>query len=403
LRFSPDGKRLVAADAEGVVAVWDVATGKRVTTIETGDWQRQFIHAVSADFLTLFVPHAKYDVKAVEKDGKEVRQWDCEGSIRAWDLATGKLQRTYQHKTGRAPLLIDLSPDGTQFLSYEMLSGTYAGQPETAASLWDVKSGQPRPMPLGRGSFANDGRTVALAVGDKGDRFATAIKVLNTATLKESLSIPIKQKSASVSSLRFSPDGMLLVGEIHEQGQKRGESQSWIVWWDAKTGQEVASFAADKDDHLTSPQFSPAGQTLAATTSAGNTTRRADQCKLILFRVKDRQKLKPVVVVASLKKEPGTVSDPVFSPDSNWVVIITSGSRWARSGDRADVRDAPQPRIHLVDVASGQIRATLVAPQCFATTSACFSPDGSTLATDGHGRVLLWNVAEFTKAGARNR
>jgi hypothetical protein len=55
------------------------------------------------------------------------------------------------------------------------------------------------------------------------------------------------------------------------------------------------------------------------------------------------------------------------------------------------VTDLPQPRIHLIDAATGEIRETLVSPQCFAI-SAAFSPDGKTLATSGEGRVLLWDL-----------
>ena len=60
--------------------------------------------------------------------------------------------------------------------------------------------------------------------------------------------------------------------------------------------------------------------------------------------------------------------------------------------------DVAQPRIHLVDVATGEIRETLVAPQGF-TASLCFSPDGKTLAAGGYGRVDLWDVADVLQAG----
>lgn len=36
LKFSLDGRRILAADYTGVAAVWDVATSKQLTTIETG-------------------------------------------------------------------------------------------------------------------------------------------------------------------------------------------------------------------------------------------------------------------------------------------------------------------------------------------------------------------------------
>jgi WD40 repeat protein len=36
LKFSLDCKRISAANSPGLVAVWDVATGEQLTTIETG-------------------------------------------------------------------------------------------------------------------------------------------------------------------------------------------------------------------------------------------------------------------------------------------------------------------------------------------------------------------------------
>src|SRR5262245_35100514 len=44
VRYSPDGKRLIAGDYPGgVVVVWDVATGKQLTKIETGPRYRGWI------------------------------------------------------------------------------------------------------------------------------------------------------------------------------------------------------------------------------------------------------------------------------------------------------------------------------------------------------------------------
>jgi hypothetical protein len=54
----------------------------------------------------------------------------------------------------------------------------------------------------------------------------------------------------------------------------------------------------------------------------------------------------------------------------------------------------PQPRIHLIETATGEIRETMIAPQGF-SSNVCFSPDGHTLATDGHGRVLLWDMPKM--------
>jgi WD40 repeat protein len=78
-----------------------------------------------------------------------------------------------------------------------------------------------------------------------------------------------------------------------------------------------------------------------------------------------------------------------FSPDGRWLAVITQSFPEDQRDPSPD--DTPQARIHLIDVAAGEIRETLIAPPGF-VTCACFSPDGRTLATSGRGKVLLWDL-----------
>src|SRR5438132_1451119 len=58
IRFTPDGKRIIAGDYPGgIVALWDVETGKRLTTIETGYGYRGTADYffTTPDWKTLFV------------------------------------------------------------------------------------------------------------------------------------------------------------------------------------------------------------------------------------------------------------------------------------------------------------------------------------------------------------
>jgi WD40 repeat protein len=61
--------------------------------------------------------------------------------------------------------------------------------------------------------------------------------------------------------------------------------------------------------------------------------------------------------------------------------------------------EIPQLRIHLIEVATGEIKETLIAPQG-GITNLAFSPDGITLATGGIGKVFLWDLSTPPGAAA---
>jgi WD40 repeat protein len=393
LRFSPDGHRIIGGDYPGgVVVLWDVAAGRDVTTIETGYGYRgsSDYFFLSPDWRALYVSRGTRKVEQVEKDGKRQRRWICDGDVRTWDLATGRLLRTYKHEPPRDILLMELSPDGTRFVTWEEMSGTSEGGPKGAVSTWDVQTGRHQALPDGLqsyGQFSPDGRSLAVTAGD-GDGYARALKVLDPATGRERLSIPVTDKNAWVSARAFSPDGRLLVGhgQVFEKAGKWDSWRAWLKLWDTTTGREVASFDADKNDALVYTCFSPDGRVLAAVNWQG------EQRKLLLIDVAERKRARTVVLGDKPKGERLIAMAPVFRPDGKWLAVITQVIP-DRRGDDLAVEDVAQARILLIDLAAGAVRETLTAPAGF-PRAACFSPDGKTLATGGHGRVLLWGLTE---------
>src|SRR5262249_1127217 len=134
-----------------------------------------------------------------------------------------------------------------------------------------------------------------------------------------------------------------------------------------------------------------------AVTSSG-----AHECKLFLFDGHGKKLLRAVTLA---RKGVGRTftGGPAFSPDGKWLAVMMRQipDDVRRSADLS-VEDMPQPRVWLVEVAAGAVRETLIAPPGFAM-SACFSPDGKTLATAGHGRVLLWDLTKPPGAFAAHR
>jgi WD40 repeat protein len=89
----------------------------------------------------------------------------------------------------------------------------------------------------------------------------------------------------------------------------------------------------------------------------------------------------------------GGPGEPAFDSTGKWLAVpvnYVSIEKFLREDPSPE--DYPQPKIQIIDVGSGQIAETLLAPQAYLYT-ACFSPDGHTLATSGDGEVLLWDFS----------
>jgi WD40 repeat protein len=234
--------------------------------------------------------------------------------------------------------------------------------------------------------LASDGQSIALdTVNDDG--YQQTLRLFETSTLREKWSIPVKDKNARVALTAFSPDARLLVAGYQRfaERNKWDRSEPSLKWYDTATGLEVASFAGRLGERLFGCQFSPNGQTLAAVMWQG------EKAELMLFRIPERQLVKTIPLGEKAKGNGLVAISPTFSPDGKSLAVITQEVPVTRDG-KLDACDAAQARIHLIDVAIGQIRETLIAPQGF-PRSQCFSPDGRTLATGGLGKVLLWDVS----------
>ena len=151
IRFSPDGKRLIAGDYPGgFVVLWDVATGRALTQIETGFGYRPSAdyYFLSPDWRTLYLPRTtKRERTRVQKGDKQTAVWECAGDVRTWDLQSGAQTGSFEHTPSRGVSWMALAPDGTSFVTFEHLSGESDKGPKLAASLWNVADKQARPLP----------------------------------------------------------------------------------------------------------------------------------------------------------------------------------------------------------------------------------------------------------------
>ncbi|MCX5819760.1 MAG: caspase family protein [Deltaproteobacteria bacterium] len=105
--FSPDGKRILTSDSGGLFHLWEIATSKKIWTIQA---HKSGIMGLESTAIA-FTP-----------DGKSVLTGSgFDGTVRLWDAANGKLLREFAgYKVAQYGVSgvngLALSPDGTQFM-----------------------------------------------------------------------------------------------------------------------------------------------------------------------------------------------------------------------------------------------------------------------------------------------
>ncbi|XVQ11617.1 WD40 repeat domain-containing serine/threonine protein kinase [Spirillospora sp. CA-255316] len=220
-RFSPDGAILATGGADGRVILWDVATGKRIRTLEGHTYP-----LVSMAFSP--------DGRAMTT-GAEV--------VRFWDLATGRETRSLatQGRTGNdTPLYaMAVSPDGSHLAT---------DGPDGNALLWNAATGRiVRTFTGGAGNalaFTADGRALVGAGRTVRLWDVAGGEVIRTFT----------GMAGAADSIALSRDGRLLA---------TGGDASPAVLWDLATGRKIREFlGAGKSAGPIA--FSPDGKLLAS-------------------------------------------------------------------------------------------------------------------------------------------
>lgn len=252
--FSRDGKILASSGNDGVIKLWEAATGKNIAT-----W--------IAPKLSTMPDEEEIAIRSValSPDGKMLAA-GCTGTIsggtiRLWDVGSGKILATYNglpnpNLRGRAgPYSLLYSPDG---------KGLITGSEDNLVRLWDVTTGKiSATFPLDedeRGysvALSSDGKLLA-AGGSKG-----MVKVWDVASSRNTLTIAAGEPGNPASSVAFSPRGGVLASGCNMKG---------CQLWDTANGMLLATFIPDAADEALSTNvnnmtycvtFSPDGRTLA--------------------------------------------------------------------------------------------------------------------------------------------
>ena len=225
--FSPGGKILASASADGTIRLWNVTTGRQFGEPLTGGT-------------------GEVNSVAFSPNGRVLASGSDDRAIRLWNVATGReIGKPLTGGTG--PInSVAFSPNG------KIVAG---GSADHTIRLWnvatDTETGKPLTGdtgPINSVAFSPNGKTLASGSADHTIRF------WDTATGAE-IGAPLTGGTKAVNSVAFSPNGQTLAS---------GGSDYTVRLWDVATGRQIGAALTGHTGLVNSVAFSHNGALLAS-------------------------------------------------------------------------------------------------------------------------------------------
>lgn len=287
LAFSADSKYLLSAGEDSTANVWDVQTGKRLST---------------------FAEHHKViNAAAFSPDGEQIVTGGQDNMIRLWETKTGKEIRTFK---GHAGYVIQLAfaDKGDQIIS---------GSTDKTIRIWDKILGKEiknykidRKVSWHSVAFRPDGKFAILSDENR-------MRLMNLETGEKIRMYAVKEKSEEIDYIAFSPNGKKLLSVVDFQGGS-------LKVWDVSTALETSSltYSMKGDPHY--------ADVMMATFSADCTKLMgiSNNGHLTIWDLNKNTEIKTFYNQSqSFKYEDGNVDYALAaSPDGRWAAIANGMS-----------------------------------------------------------------------------
>ncbi len=338
LAFHPDGQILASSSRDGTIRLWNIQTGRPLGEPLTG-------HRSAVKSL------------ALSPDGQILAWGGADYTITLWDMASGK--RIGRPLTGhedwvnglafnpQRKMMASASGDDTIIL-WNVTTGRQIGNPVTAHQEWVDKI-----------DFSPDGTMLASGGGDN------TVRLWSVTGSGLELRSEFSGHTDVVNDVAFSPDGQLLASA--------GDDQTVIVWEIASGKQKLKFDQGRRNDPIEgdagSLAFSPDGRTLAV---------GYNDFKIRVWDIETGLQLG-----RSLTGHSGWIEEIAFSPDT----LAGTGGKILASASSVD------KSIRLWDVATGQSLGPPLFGHSADVISITFSRDGQTLISSGDdGLIIRWNL-----------